>query len=102
MTRRLDFACPVIIALLACPTLAVGQTSITELGAANDVRNEVISNGGQAAANAAPAAAASAPVSAPTAPGSAMKYTLSYALAGMFVGLGMYIICRPSQRHEGD
>jgi uncharacterized membrane protein len=99
MTRRL---CLVAAALLLSPTLAVGQTSLTELGAANAVRNEVISNGGQAAAGAAPAAAAPAAVATPAQPGSAMKYTLSYALAGMFVGLGMYIICRPSQRHEGD
>jgi len=102
MTRRLRLSLPVLAALAVSPGLAVGQTSLTELGATNAARNELISNGGQAAANAAPAAAAPAPVAAPTQPVSAMKYTLSYALAGMLVGLGMYIVCRPSQRHATD
>jgi hypothetical protein len=30
------------------------------------------------------------------------KYILSYALLGLFIGLGCYILCRPSRRFEGD
>ena len=101
MNRRLRLSLPLLAALVASPPLAVGQT-LTELGATNAARNEMIANGGQAAANAAPAAAAPAPVAGPPQPVSAMKYTLSYALAGMLVGLGMYIICRPSHRHATD
>lgn len=102
MTSRLRLSLPFLAALVLSPALAVGQTSLTELGATNAARNELISNGGQAAANAAPAPAAPAPVAAPTQPVSAMKYTLAYALVGMLIGLGMYIMCRPSQRHATD
>lgn len=81
----------------------MGQTSLTELGAANAARNELLANGGEAAAAAAaPAPAAPAPVADQTAPVSAMKYTLSYALAATLIGLGLYIICRPSHRHATD
>ena len=31
-----------------------------------------------------------------------MKYALSYALAGMLAGLGLYLVCRPSNRHAVD
>jgi len=31
-----------------------------------------------------------------------MKYTLSYALIAMLIGLGAYLVCRPSHRHEPD
>lgn len=102
MTRRLRLSLPLLAALVASPPLAVGQVSITELGATNAARNEMLANGGEAAANAAPAPAAPAPIAAPTQPVSAMKYTLAYALAGMLVGLGMYIMCRPSNRHATD
>jgi len=30
------------------------------------------------------------------------KYVLAYALLALFVGLGTYILCRPSRRFEGD
>jgi hypothetical protein len=30
------------------------------------------------------------------------KYVLSYALLALFIGLGTYILCRPSRRFEGD
>jgi hypothetical protein len=30
------------------------------------------------------------------------KYVLSYALMALLIGLGCYIICRPSRRYEGD
>jgi hypothetical protein len=30
------------------------------------------------------------------------KYTLSYALLVMLVGLGAYLVCRPARRFEGD
>jgi hypothetical protein len=30
------------------------------------------------------------------------KYTLSYALVLMLIGLGAYLVCRPSHRHEPD
>ena len=30
------------------------------------------------------------------------KYILSYALMALFIGLGTYILCRPSRRFEGD
>lgn len=30
------------------------------------------------------------------------KYILSYALMALFIGLGCYIVCRPSRRFEGD
>jgi hypothetical protein len=31
-----------------------------------------------------------------------MKYVLSYALTGMLMALGMYVVCRPANRHEAD
>lgn len=30
------------------------------------------------------------------------KYILSYAMLALFIGLGSYILCRPSKRFEGD
>jgi hypothetical protein len=30
------------------------------------------------------------------------KYILAYALMGLLIGLGAYILCRPSRRFEGD
>ena len=30
------------------------------------------------------------------------KYTLAYAIMALFIGLGAYIVCRPSRRYEGD
>jgi hypothetical protein len=30
------------------------------------------------------------------------KYTLSYALILLLIGLGAYLACRPSHRHEPD
>jgi hypothetical protein len=102
MNRRVHHALVMLAVLVASPAVAVGQT-LTELGAANAARNEMISNGGAAAR-----AGANAEAPAPSGPaagtqaGSAMKYTLAYALAGMLVGLGMYIVCRPSNRHATD
>jgi len=31
-----------------------------------------------------------------------MKYTLSYALMLMLVGLGLFLVCRPAHRHDAD
>ena len=30
------------------------------------------------------------------------KYVLAYALLTLLIGLGTYIVCRPSRRYEGD
>jgi hypothetical protein len=91
-----------IVLLLAMPP-AAGQT-LTELNATNAARNEMVNR----AANDAPASppvaqpgpAAAQP--APPPPAYGMKYTLSYALIAMLIGLGAYLVCRPSHRHEPD
>jgi hypothetical protein len=101
MTRRVRNQLVMIVALVVAPTLAFGQVSLTELGAANAARNDLMANGGKAAAKAGSEAVQPAPI-APAAgpkPTYGMKYALSYALAGMLVGLGMYLTCRPSNRH---
>ena len=58
MIRRLRNNCFVLAALVAWPTMALGQVSLTELGAANAARNQMMANGANAAAGAAPQAAA--------------------------------------------
>jgi len=30
------------------------------------------------------------------------KYVLAYALMALFIGLGTFLVCRPSRRYEGD
>jgi len=30
------------------------------------------------------------------------KYVLAYALMALFIGLGAFLVCRPSRRYEGD
>jgi hypothetical protein len=89
------------IALLVAPPVAVAQT-LTELNATNAARNEMVNrtaNDAPAPAQPAPAAAAQ-PATPPPAYG--MKYTLSYALIAMLIGLGAYLVCRPSHRHEPE
>jgi len=106
MIRRLRNNCVVWVALVAWPTMALGQVTISELGAANAVRNDLISNGakaaGSAAAGAAPQAAAAPKSATPSVGFGGMKYVLSYALTGMLMALGMYLTCRPANRHEAD
>jgi len=100
MTRPLRSLAFITLAAVASPWPALGQMSVTELNAANAVRNEMMAND---AGTAAPAGRP--PPSSPATqakPESAMKYTLSYALVGMLIGLGMYIVCRPSKRYAGD
>ena len=103
MTPRLQKALLLVAMLVAAPPVAIGQATLTELGAANAARNDMMSNSGGAATAAAPEASrpgstafASPPVS------YGMKYTLSYALTGLLLGLGLYLVCRPSHRHEAD
>ena len=101
MTRRLRTEHAAILAFLLCPAVALGQVSLTELGAANAARNQMMANGAQPAAAAAPQApAAAAQPAAPSVGFGGMKYVLSYALVGMLLGLGMYLVCRPANRHE--
>jgi hypothetical protein len=102
MIRRLRNNCVVWVALVACPTMALGQVSLTELGAANAARNQMMANGANAAAGAAPQAAAEPRSAAPSVGFGGMKYVLSYALTGMLMALGMYLVCRPANRHEAD
>lgn len=104
MTRRLRHRIVMLVALALSPTLAVGQVSLTELGAANAARNDMMANGATAAAKAGAGAAQPAPIAPAVAPKPTygMKYALSYALTGMLVGLGMYLVCRPSNRHPVD
>jgi hypothetical protein len=91
------------IALVFAAPVAVAQT-LTELNATNAARNEMVNrtaNDAPAQAPAAqPAPAAARPAQATPAYG--MKYTLSYALIAMLIGLGAYLVCRPSHRHEPD
>ena len=84
------------------PTLAMGQVSLTELGAANAARNQMMANGANAAAGAAPQPAAAPRPAEPSVGFGGMKYVLSYALTGMLMALGMYLTCRPANRHEAD
>ena len=102
MTRRPLARLVVIVALAAMPAVAFGQT-LTELGAANAARNDMMANGANAAAAAAPAPqAAPARPAAPSVGYGGMKYALSYALSGMLIGLGVYLVCRPANRHPVD
>jgi hypothetical protein len=100
MTRRLRTEHAAILALLLWPAVAVGQVSLTELGAANAARNQMMANGAEATAAAAPQVQAPAQPAAPSVGYGGMKYVLSYALVGMLLGLGMYLVCRPANRHE--
>ena len=106
MIRRLRNNGVVLVALAAWPTMALGQVSITELGAANAARNQMMANGanaaGSAAAGAAPQPAAAPRPAAPSVGFGGMKYVMSYALTGMLMALGMYLTCRPANRHEAD
>ncbi len=102
MLRRLPAGFLWIALVLAAP-VAVAQT-LTELNATNAARNEMVNRTANdapaqaAAAQPAPAAARPAPAT----PAYGMKYTLSYALIAMLIGLGAYLVCRPSHRHEPD
>ena len=102
MIRRLRNNCFVLVALVVWPTMAMGQVSLTELGAANAARNQMMANGANAAAGAAPQPAAAPRPAAPSVGFGGMKYVLSYALTGMLMALGMYLTCRPANRHEAD
>jgi hypothetical protein len=102
MIRRLRNNCFVLVALVVWPTKAMGQVSLTELGAANAARNQMMANGANAAAGAAPQPAAAPRPAAPSVGFGGMKYVLSYALTGMLMALGMYLTCRPANRHEAD
>ncbi len=92
------------IALLVAPPVAVAQT-LTELNATNAARNEMVNrtaNDAPTPAPAQPAPAAAAQPAAAAPPAYGMKYTLSYALIAMLIGLGAYLVCRPSHRHEPE
>jgi hypothetical protein len=103
MTRPLLARLVVIVALAAMPAIAFGQVTITELGAANAARNEMMANSAGTGAAAAPAPQASpARTAAPSIGYGGMKYALSYALSGMLIGLGVYLVCRPANRHPVD
>jgi hypothetical protein len=102
MIRQLRSNCFVLVALVVWPTMAMGQVSLTELGAANAARNQMMANGANAAAGAAPQHAAAPRPAAPSVGFGGMKYVLSYALTGMLMALGMYLTCRPANRHEAD
>ncbi|GEM_PF-2112265 len=91
------------VILAAVPSLSMGQVTLTELGAANAARNQMMANSAGTASGAAPAAATPAVRSSQTGQVvSSMKYTLSYALFGALVGLGLYLVCRPAHRHACD
>jgi len=79
MIRRLRNNCFVLAALVAWPTMALGQVSLTELGAANAARNQMMANGANAAAGAAPQAAAAPKSATPSVGFGGMKYVLSYS-----------------------
>ena len=99
MTRRLRTLLQLIAMLAGVSATALGQT-LTELGAANAVRNDMMSNSaGNAAAAAPPASRQGADATAGQTVSYGMKYTLSYALAGLLLALGMYLVCRPSNRN---
>lgn len=104
MTRRRRCELLLIVALVSvpavAPAVALGQTSLTELGAANAARNDAMSNSAGTATAAAPPASRPARTRAPAPTATnGMKYTLSYALTGLLLGLGLYLVCRPSNRH---
>jgi len=101
---RVQRAAAILAAFMACG-VAHSQMSLSELGAANAARNQMMGDSAQATAGAQPAAAAPAvsPAKAATSIGfGGMKYTLSYALMLMFVGLGVYLVCRPAHRHDAE
>ena len=99
MTRRLRTVLLLIVMLASAPPMAPGQT-LTELGAANAVRNDMMSNSaGNAAAAAPPASRQGAGAATVQTVNYGMKYTLSYALTGLLLALGMYLVCRPSNRN---
>jgi len=99
MTRRLQTLLLLIAMLGGAPTMASGQT-LTELGAANAARNDMMSNSaGKAAAAAPPASRQGAGAATVQTVNYGMKYTLSYALTGLLLALGMYLVCRPSNRN---
>jgi hypothetical protein len=103
MTRRLWKPLLLIAILVGVSATALGQVTITELGAANAARNDMMSNSAGASSAAAPAGRRPAgTASASPTVSYGMKYTLSYALAAMLMGLGLYLVCRPSNRHEPD
>ena len=103
MTRRFGKELLLVAILLGPSTAAFGQATLTELGAANAARNDMMSNSASVATAAAPEQSRPAPVAAVAQTASyGMKYTLSYALTGLLLGLGMYLVCRPSHRHEAD
>lgn len=101
MIRQLRSNCFVLVAIVVWPTMAMGQL-LTELGAANAARNQMMANGANAAVGAAPQPAAAPRPAAPSVGFGGMKYVLSYALTGMLMALGMYLTCRPANRHEAD
>jgi hypothetical protein len=106
MTRRLLNELVVMGALAAVPTLALGQATLTELGAANAARNQMMANSAGTGADAGAAGSRPAPTGAAASTGRSanygMKYALSYALTGLLIGLGLYLVCRPGNRHEAD
>ena len=100
MTRRLQTVLLLITMLAGVSATALGQVTLTELGAANAARNDMMSNSaGNAAAVAPPASRQGAGATAGQTVNYGMKYTLSYALAGLLLALGMYLVCRPSNRN---
>ncbi|MFM7185843.1 MAG: hypothetical protein ACKO4Z_13880 [Planctomycetota bacterium] len=106
MRRRCPILAVAAVAVVGLvPAVSFGQATLTELGAANAARNQMMSNsaGGAAAQAPTPTPAPAAPVvMAGQRPTYGMKYTLSYALVGMLFGLGMYLVCRPSNRNDCD
>jgi hypothetical protein len=100
MTRRLQTVLLLIAMLAGVSATALGQVTLTELGAANAARNDMMSNSaGNAAAAAPPASRQGAGAAAVQTVNYGMKYTLSYALTGLLLALGMYLVCRPSNRN---
>ena len=100
MTRRLRTVLLLIVMLAGVPATVLGQASITEVNAANAVRNDMMSNSaGNAAAAAPPASRQGAGAATVQTVNYGMKYTLSYALTGLLLALGMYLVCRPSNRN---
>jgi hypothetical protein len=106
MSRRLRTEHAAILALVLWPAVAVGQVSLTELGAANAARNQMMANSAGTGADAGAAGSRPAPTGAAASTGRSanhgMKYALSYALTGLLIGLGLYLVCRPGNRHEAD
>lgn len=102
MKRRLRPLLLLIAMLAGVPATALGQVSITELNAANAVRNDMMSNSAGNAAAAPPASRQGADATAGQTVDYGMKYTLSYALAGLLLALGMYLVCRPSNRNAAE